>query len=128
MAKILLVDDDSAFQTMLLYRFVDAGFEVEPASNGNEALEKLKTFKADLLILDVNMPGLNGIELIKILRAKDETRDLPIIFMTGSSYSEINVAWLAPELKHQVLLNKTTEWKVVLEKVQSLLNTPPAAK
>ena len=128
MAKILVADDDAVFRAMLRSRLVDAGFEVEEASDGKQVLEKLKGFKADLLILDVIMPELGGIELIKKLRAADNTRNVPIIFITGSSYGEMEVAWLGPKLKHQLLLTKTTEWEVILEKVKSLLNPPPASK
>ena len=56
--------------------------------NGPEALEKVKTKKTDLILLDINMPGMNGFEVIKHLKSDKETCDIPIVVLTGTHISE----------------------------------------
>jgi two-component system chemotaxis response regulator CheY len=86
MSKIVLVVDDSA----TVRKFVSVslemqGFNVTTACDGMDALEKLPTKKFDLLITDLNMPNMDGFELIKALRENNEYRDLPVIILTSLS-------------------------------------------
>jgi len=121
MPKVLIVDDDASFIFMLESRFTEAGYIVETAGNGSQALEKLELFDFDVLISDVMMPDMDGMELVKKLRSSTETRDLPVIFLTGSSYYEIDVAWRKLELKYAYLLSKTCGLDELLEKVEAIL-------
>lgn len=124
MAKILVIDDDLSFRSMLESRFTDAGYDVETAANGNQALEKLELYTFDLLVSDVMMPDMDGIELVKKLRSMKSTSGIPVIFLTGSSYSEINVAWLKEDLKHKCVLPKTCTWETILQKAEEILKKP----
>ena len=78
--KILLVDDDLK-NSMLLKRFIEAeGFDVVYASNGNVGFELYKDYHPDLILLDINMPGMNGFELARVIRKTD--RKVIIFFLT----------------------------------------------
>jgi two-component system chemotaxis response regulator CheY len=86
MSKIVLVVDDSA----TVRKFVSVslemqGFSVTSACDGMDALEKLPTRKFDLLITDLNMPNMDGFELIKALRESAEYKELPVIILTSLS-------------------------------------------
>jgi CheY-like chemotaxis protein len=83
MAKILLVEDDMLTRQMYDKTFAVAGFEVETAENGQEGLEKLKKYTPNVILLDINMPVMNGIEMLTKLKADAATRDIPVIIMTN---------------------------------------------
>jgi two-component system, OmpR family, KDP operon response regulator KdpE len=78
-ARILVVDDDPQIRRVLRTTLVAQGYEVDDARNGEEALERIRTQKPDLLILDVNMPGMSGIETCKLVRSRS---DVAIIMLT----------------------------------------------
>ncbi|WP_300450511.1 response regulator [Accumulibacter sp.] len=83
---IFLVDDSATILLSVSSILGKAGFAVEKASNGEEALKKLNGgLKIDLLITDLNMPGMNGIELIKKVRTLGAYRFVPILFLTTES-------------------------------------------
>lgn len=82
-SKILVVDDDATNLKYLLIRLTQAGFEVTQSQSGNEALQMLQSFKPDLILLDIKMPGLDGFEVCRIVKAMEETEDIPIIFLTA---------------------------------------------
>jgi two-component system KDP operon response regulator KdpE len=78
-AKILVVDDDSQIRRVLRTTLAGQGYQAIDARNGEEAIEKLLGDKPDLIILDVNMPRMNGLETCRAVRA---TSDVPIIMLT----------------------------------------------
>ncbi len=82
--KILVVDDEEAIRSLYKMELEDAGFEVETADSGSQALEKLETFKPDLVTLDIKMPGMSGLEVLSEIRKL--SKDLPIILC--SAYGE----------------------------------------
>ena len=84
MKKILLVDDEEGIQMLYREELQDAGYEVVSAYTGEEGLEKLKSESPDLVILDIQMPGMNGIETLR--QMKMDNPDLPIIL--SSAYTE----------------------------------------
>ncbi|MDS4016099.1 MAG: response regulator [Candidatus Accumulibacter sp.] len=87
MAKtIFLVDDSTTILLSVSSILGKAGYAVEKAANAEEALQKFNNgVKVDLLITDLNMPGMNGIELIKKVRSLTAYRFLPILFLTTES-------------------------------------------
>jgi len=81
--KVLLVDDEVDFMEFARIRLEANGYNVVTASNGREALEKLKTEKPDAVFLDILMPEINGIDVLKTIRMDDEK--LPVFIITASS-------------------------------------------
>ncbi|MBM9535516.1 response regulator [Desulfobulbus alkaliphilus] len=82
--RILLVDDEEAIQLLYREEFEDEGYLVDSARNGEEALAKFQIQPPDLVILDINMPGMNGIEVLR--QMKEMRADLPVIL--SSAYQE----------------------------------------
>lgn len=90
-AKILIVDDETDILEFLSYNLEKEGYEVYTASNGNEGLEAAKKHNPDLVILDVMMPEMDGIEACKEIRSLSDTQNTLIAFLTarGEDYSQI---------------------------------------
>lgn len=83
--KIMTVDDSASIRRLLSFVLKQHGYEVVEAVNGAEALEKLKQEKIDMLITDINMPEIDGISLIKMVRDNSLYRFIPIIILTTES-------------------------------------------
>ncbi len=82
--KILYVEDEINIRTVGLFSLVEVGgLEVEPAVSGRQALEKVGPCSPDVILLDVMMPGMDGISTFKALRARGDTANVPVIFMTA---------------------------------------------
>ncbi|HVT84895.1 MAG TPA: GAF domain-containing protein [Chitinophagaceae bacterium] len=81
-ATILVVDDDESIRSLLQQELSDAGYLIEEASNGKEALESIRRNRPDLIILDVMMPEINGFDVAAILKNDPQTMDIPIIVLS----------------------------------------------
>ena len=82
MTRILAVDDSPSMRDMVRISLTGAGFEVTQANDGEEALKLAKEQLFDLILSDVNMPRMDGIELIRALRAQTSYRHMPILMLT----------------------------------------------
>ena len=81
--RILVVEDEAALALLLTYNLESEGFQVERAERGDEAEVRLAEYTPDLLVLDWMLPGVSGLELCRRVRAREETRTLPIIMLTA---------------------------------------------
>jgi two-component system phosphate regulon response regulator PhoB len=81
--RILLVDDDPEVVNLFSFALKRAGYEVDSALNGEEALQQVCRSRPALVVLDVMMPGTNGYEVAQRLRAQPETATLPIVMLTA---------------------------------------------
>jgi len=96
MKKILLVDDEESIHLLYREELEEEGYEVHSALSGEEALEKLKIVHPDLVILDINMPGMNGIDALR--RIKEINPNLKVIL--SSAYQEFKqdlASWASDE-------------------------------
>ena len=82
-SRILIVDDESMNVDLLGQQLADLGYETVVAGGGQEALDKVAEQAPDLILLDVMMPGIDGFEVCRRLKASDETRLIPIVIMTA---------------------------------------------
>ena len=82
-AKILIVDDDPGLLSMIEYTLQFGGYEADTAKDGMEALSKIQAEKPDLVILDIMLPGMSGIEVCQQIREKLKMEDLPIIMLSA---------------------------------------------
>ena len=87
--KILVVDDEPDVRNFLAACIEDAGFQVDTACDGAEALEKLQADPPDLMTLDMVMPRVSGINLMRKLRAMDKFTRLPVIVITAHAHDEM---------------------------------------
>ncbi len=83
--SLLLVDDDPEILTLLQAKLKDEPFEIFTATEGESALNTVRTQKPDLVVLDVNLPGLSGLEICRSLKADKNTRGIPIIMLSARS-------------------------------------------
>jgi len=81
--KILIVDDEKNVVKALTEKLVAESFSIESATDGQEALLKVNQVKPDLILLDIIMPKLDGISVLKILKARSETKNIPVIILTN---------------------------------------------
>ncbi|WP_137172796.1 response regulator [Massilia sp. HP4] len=114
MAKtVMIVDDSISIRQVVGLTLRGAGYDVVEGSNGKDALAKLGRQKVNLIVSDVNMPEMNGIEFVKAVKAQPEYRFLPIIMLTTESGDEKKRegqaagarAWVVKPFKPEVLLN-----------------------
>jgi two-component system phosphate regulon response regulator PhoB len=94
-ARILIVEDEEALSMLLRYNLEAEGYEVDTVARGDEAETRLKEQAPDLMVLDWMLPGLSGIELCRRLRARPETRQLPVIMLTARGEESERVRGLA---------------------------------
>ncbi len=85
MAHILIVDDDPAIQELIRDTLSMQGHVFDLASNGREALRKIRATRFDLVILDRGMPEIDGLQVLKVLRSSPDTLDLKVLICTGAA-------------------------------------------
>ena len=83
--SLLLVDDDPEILTLLQAKFKDQPFKIFTAIEGESAMNIVRTEKPDLIVLDVNLPGLSGLEICRSLKADKSTKKIPIIILSARS-------------------------------------------
>ena len=94
-ARILVVDDQPINVQLLKRKLERGGMEVMTATNGLEALEQVRTLKPDLIMLDLMMPDMDGLEVCQRLQSSSETRSIPVIFVTARTAKESKLEGLA---------------------------------
>ncbi|MCD6103970.1 MAG: response regulator [Thermotogaceae bacterium] len=83
MAHILVVDDSEVLRRIVVFNLVKNGYTVSEASDGEEALQKLKESTPDLVILDIMMPKMNGFEVLKVMKQDENLSKVPVIVLTA---------------------------------------------
>ena len=116
--KILIADDEPDILEIIQYNLQTEGYEVATAKNGNEALDLAKKFQPDLIILDIMMPGKNGIDVCNILRLQPAFNDTLIIFLTAIGDEGTEVKGL--ETGADDFITKPVSPKVLVSKVNAL--------
>lgn len=81
--KILLVDDDKILLKMLTRSLTNAGYTVAQVANGKDAISISKDWRPDLIILDIMMPGMDGMEAARLINSHSATQGIPIIFLSS---------------------------------------------
>ena len=89
MAKILLIDDDETLATIFTTALTKAGFQTVYSATGKSGLEKVKTEKPDLILLDQVLPDIQGNEILKTLTSDTETQKIPVIVLSNFSQEEL---------------------------------------
>lgn len=108
--KILVVEDEEILLTALTEELKQEGFEVVGAKDGLEGVEKAVSDKPDLILLDLVMPRLDGIGALKEIKAKAETKDIPVVILTNlSDYDKISDALSLGAMDYLVKANYRLE-------------------
>ena len=116
--KILVADDEADILEIIEFNLQAQGYDVTTAKNGDEAFEKAKQVKPDLIILDIMMPGKNGIEVCKMLRMLPDFKQTLIVFLTALSDESTEIKGL--ETGADDYLTKPVSPKVLVSKINAL--------
>ena len=122
--SILIVDDEEDIRDLLSYNLKKAGFNVDVASNGKDCLSKLKSNKPNLILLDVMMPEMDGLEVCEEIKSESTNADILICFLTarGEDYSQI----AALEAGGDDYVTKPIKPKVLLSRINAILRRTEA--
>jgi diguanylate cyclase (GGDEF)-like protein/PAS domain S-box-containing protein len=116
---LLVVDDEDTNRNLLARLFESKGFRVETASSGADALEHVRAGSTDLVLLDMNMPGMSGFDVLKAIRATHTPGALPVVMVTGFGETRDHVQAL--ELGANDYVAKPIDFPVVLARVKTQL-------
>ncbi len=123
---ILAIDDEKDIINLLRYNLEKEGYQVLSASTGESGLELAKSKKPELILLDLMLPGIDGLEVCKLLKNLKETRHIPVIMLTAKS-SEIDQV-VGLELGASDYISKPFGIKVLLARVKNALRKETAQK
>jgi two-component system phosphate regulon response regulator PhoB len=118
-ARILIVEDEEPLTVMLRYNLEKEGFAVETSTHGDDADLRIRENPPDLAVIDWMLPGLSGIELVRRLRARPETKQLPIIMLTARGEEPERIRGLATGADDYIV--KPFSVPELLARVQALL-------
>ncbi|MDD5560681.1 MAG: response regulator [Candidatus Omnitrophica bacterium] len=118
--KILVVDDEKAIVEMLTMRLEANGYQVISAADGQEGLDKLRSERPDLIILDLMLPKIDGYKVCRILKFDEKYKHIPIILFTART-QEIDIK-LGEEVGADAYIMKPFEPDILLGKVAELLS------
>ena len=117
--KILIVDDDQFMRELLTVKLEENGYEVSSVSEGLLALQTIRDHKPDLVLLDILLPGLSGLETLNVLRAEELGQHLPIILI--SNLNEPELIRVAERLGADDYLVKPFTAELLIEKIKEII-------
>ena len=120
MSQLLLVEDNEMNRDMLTRRLERKGYTIETASNGDEALNKIKKHVPDLILMDMNLPIKNGWETCKEIRKNPSTSNLPIIALTAHAMAEDEKK--ARDVGCDDFTTKPIDFPLLIKKIESFLS------
>jgi len=132
MAKILIVEDDTILSDLYLNTFNFGGFDTYIAKNGLEGFDKVNEVKPDVILLDIMMPKMNGIDLLKKLKEQEASKNIPIAILSNFSDESLAKEAMANGALAYIIKSEH-EPAEIIQMVKDILNgtfvqkqTPPA--
>ncbi|MBL7864114.1 MAG: response regulator transcription factor [Cyclobacteriaceae bacterium] len=124
--KVLVVDDEEPIRELLKYNLEKEGYEVKVAANGHEAVDSAKKFKPDVVLLDIMMPQMDGVETCRQLRAMPDLVNTYVVFLTARSeeYSEV----AAFDVGADDYITKPIKPRALMSRIQALLRRDSKGK
>lgn len=119
-SRILIVDDEKPIRDVLAAILSQEGYTVEEASDGFYAGIKVMQFKPDLIILDLNMPNMDGVEVCENLKQDPDTKDIKIVILTGYDFDENREMMI--KAGADLYLTKPIERSVLVNHIKDILN------
>jgi len=121
MHKILIIQDSPSVNAMLKFRLEKSGFSVETVETGEEGIEKTKAVRYQLILLDYNLPGMNGSQVCQILKEENNTRNIPVLIMSARDEDKLNQ--ITKESGADGYIGLPFDGKIFLEKITEILET-----
>jgi DNA-binding response OmpR family regulator len=119
-AKIAIVEDDLVISQMYRMKFEAEGFDVQTAENGKLGMELCKKMRPDILLLDIRMPEMNGDEALKLIRATEWGKNLPVLVLTNLGEEEAPKSLQALGI-HSYIVKADFTPRQVVERVKEVL-------
>ena len=121
MTKITIIEDDPTISQMYRMKFEADGFDVRIANNGEIGVEVVRSFKPDVILLDLQMPEMNGTEALRAIRADDSSKTTPVIILTNLGEEEA-----PPEMRalgvHSYVVKPNYTPRQVLAQVKDIID------
>lgn len=121
MTKIAIIEDDPAISQMYRMKFEADGFEVQLANNGERGVALVESFLPDLILLDVQMPRMNGVEVLEIVRKNEWGKNIPVIILTNLDEEDSPQKLRALGI-HSAIVKANSTPRQVVQKVKEALN------
>lgn len=118
--KILLVEDDVFVRDIYNTKFGNEGYEVIVAENGMEALKKLETIRPDIILLDIMMPYMDGMEVLTKIKEREMLKKIPIIMLTNLSDKE-RIDFSISQGANEFIIKSHFTPSEVMQKIKTLL-------
>lgn len=122
---ILLVEDDEDIQELVRYNLAKEGYRVVPVTSGEDALKTLRSNQPDLVVLDLMLPGLDGLEICRLMKADPKASHVPVVMLTAKGEEADVVAGL--ELGAEDYITKPFSPRVLLARIRAVLRRGKAA-
>lgn len=123
---ILIIDDDADFREIIITKLNASGFNVDQAENGENGIEKAKKTKPDLILLDVRMPKMNGMQTLSKMKSDPETKELKVIFFTNLGELDEKNSWVDERFAKDIgaigHIMKTDDLDKILERIKKELS------
>ena len=125
---ILLVDDDENFREILKAKLEAQGFVIKEAVDGQDGLEKAGVFKPDLIVLDIRMPKMSGVQALLKIKENAETANIKVLFSTNFGENEQDSFWLDDKFAKEAgavgYVKKTDDLGLIINRIKQELGLP----
>ena len=122
---ILIVDDNKDFLEIFSIKLAGAGFEVITANSGKEGIAKAKEIKPDLILLDVEMPEMSGVETLYNLKQDGDTKDMKVVFLTNYGEPQKETSWIDEKFAREAgaldYIKKSENLEKIVDEVKKVL-------
>jgi CheY-like chemotaxis protein len=123
---VLITDDDSDIRGILRTKLESLGYRVQEAENGQDAIDKIKQDRPDLVVMDVRMPVMSGTEAIGRIKEDPSLKDIKVVFLSNFGEEEEINAWIDQKYAKEIgaidYMKKSDDLSKIVAKIQSLLN------
>jgi len=121
MTKIVIIEDDPVISQMYRMKFEADGFDVQLANNGKRGVELVEAFSPDIILLDLQMPEMNGVDVLEIIRKNSWGKDIPVIILTNMGEEESPKEIRALGI-HSYIVKANLTPRQVVQRVKEALN------
>ena len=123
--KILIIDDDPDFLEIFSTKIKASGFETKTCDNGKSGIAAAKSFKPNLILLDVEMPEMNGVETLSKIKKDENLKNVKVAFLTNYGEPQKEATWLDEKFAREAgavdYIKKSDDLKSVVEQVKNIL-------
>lgn len=123
--SILIVDDDLTLREMYVERLKAEGFTVDAAKDGEEAIQRAKLNHPNVILLDIMMPKINGLDVLKMIKSDEETKDIPVLLLTALIQDIDKTKGLTSGADDYIVKSETMPGEVI-EKIKNALEKSAA--